>query len=175
MHDIQRTLCTVVQCNCTLHNVHYALQYTLWVLYIAVGSCSIIVGRHDNLPCDASFKSLQGLAVRVSFYSFKCYCKLLIITLLIKKYVLKFVCAQFVLCLCLKRVPRNDLYQLIQSAFLSTCAGKIVYIYSGVARVPAARADLKFAAPWDIFCLIPQNFLTTFFVFADPPKNFLPP
>ena len=33
---------------------------------------------------------------------------------------------------------------------------------SGVARVSAAGADLKFAAPQD-FCIIPQNFLTTFF------------
>ena len=32
---------------------------------------SVIVGRHDILPCAAPFKSLQGLGVPFSFLSFK--------------------------------------------------------------------------------------------------------
>ena len=46
---------------------------------------------------------------------------------------------------------------------------------SGVARVPAARADLKFAAPRDFFCLIPQKFFDDLF-FSQPPVflHFIP-
>ena len=57
------------------------------VIIILFAGCSVIVGRHDILPCAAPFKSLQGVAVPFSFFfSFKWHCKLLIITPLIKFY-----------------------------------------------------------------------------------------
>ena len=56
------------------------------VIIILFAGCSVIVGRHDILPCAAPFKSLQGVAVPFSFFfSFKWHCKLLIITLFNKK------------------------------------------------------------------------------------------
>ena len=39
--------------------------------YLQGAGCSVIVGRHDILPCAAPFKSLQGLGVAFSFLSFK--------------------------------------------------------------------------------------------------------
>ena len=39
--------------------------------YFLFAGCSVIVGRHDILPCAAPFKSLQGLGVLFSFLSFK--------------------------------------------------------------------------------------------------------
>ena len=33
------------------------------MIIILFAGCSVIVGRHDNLPCAAPFKSLQGLVV----------------------------------------------------------------------------------------------------------------
>ena len=61
--------------------LHYNIKCVIIVLF---AGCSVIVGRHDILPCAAPFKSLQGVAVPFSFFSFKWHCKLLIITLLIK-------------------------------------------------------------------------------------------
>ena len=39
------------------------------VIIILFAGCSVIVGRHDILPCAAPFKSLQGVAVPFSFFS----------------------------------------------------------------------------------------------------------
>ena len=52
------------------------------VIIVLFAGCSVIVDRHDILPCAAPFKILQGVAVPFSFFSFKWHCKLLIITLL---------------------------------------------------------------------------------------------
>ena len=54
--------------------------YIICVVIILFAGCSVIVGRHDSLPCAAPFKSLQGVAVPFSFFSFIWHCKLLIIT-----------------------------------------------------------------------------------------------
>ena len=54
--------------------------YIICVVIILFAGCSVIVGRHDILPCAAPFKSLQGVAVPFSFFSFIWHCKLLIIT-----------------------------------------------------------------------------------------------
>ena len=47
--------------------------------------CSVIVGHYGILPCAASLKSLQGLEFRINFVVVQQHCKLLLITLLIKK------------------------------------------------------------------------------------------
>ena len=60
--------------------------YIICVVIILFAGCSVIVGRHDILPCAAPFKSLQGVAVPFSFFSFIWHCKLLIITPFNKKY-----------------------------------------------------------------------------------------
>ena len=54
--------------------------YIICVVIILFAGCSVIVGRHDILPCAAPFKSLQGVTVPFSFFSFIWHCKLLIIT-----------------------------------------------------------------------------------------------
>ena len=38
------------------------------VIIILFAGCSVIVGRHDILPCAAPFKSLQGVAFPLSFF-----------------------------------------------------------------------------------------------------------
>ena len=49
--------------------VSYYLYYNIiCVIIILFAGCSVIVGRHDILPCAAPFKSLQGVTVPFSFF-----------------------------------------------------------------------------------------------------------
>ena len=59
-----------------MYSVFIFLMYCIILLYyniiceiiILFAGCSVIVGRHDILPCAAPFKSLQGVAVPFSFF-----------------------------------------------------------------------------------------------------------
>ena len=59
-----------------VYSVFIFLMYCIILLYyniicviiILFARCSVIVGRHDILPCAAPFKSLQGIAVPFSFF-----------------------------------------------------------------------------------------------------------
>ena len=59
-----------------IFNVLYHYQYIYYniicvIIFLLFAGCSVIVGRHDILPCATPFKSLQGLGVPFSFLSFK--------------------------------------------------------------------------------------------------------
>ena len=51
-----------------MYHILYYNIILICVIIVLFAGCSVIVGRHDILPCAAPFKSLQGVAVPFSTF-----------------------------------------------------------------------------------------------------------